>query len=169
MPMLGVKRGSGRLLPSWQKRLSRGYSQAAPATSPQCAVACDCGKLNITIGRRHFVFRADQLREDSSLQQATLHTKINFYSACFQTSAAKEMKFALFWDITRCLEAIPSRRFEISYRVPPSSVKKSNFFLYFLTLEYGTDRLSRNVGKKLALQTRNIPEHRYLLLGFLDP
>jgi len=68
IPMLGVKRRGGWLLPSWQKRLSSGYSQAAPAASPLRAVSWDCDNLNITFGRRHFVFRVDQLREDSWLQ-----------------------------------------------------------------------------------------------------
>ena len=50
IPLLGVKRGGGRLLPTWQKRLSSGYSQAARAASPLCAFACGCGNLNIASG-----------------------------------------------------------------------------------------------------------------------
>jgi hypothetical protein len=44
---------------------------------------------------------------------------------------------------------LPTFRDNVS--VPSSRVEKSKkrFFLYFLTLEKGTDKLSRNVGKEL--------------------
>jgi len=44
------------------------------------------------------------------------------------------LRSALFWEITQRMVVIPYRRSGISYR---------------LTLEDGTDRLSRNVGKEL--------------------
>jgi hypothetical protein len=60
--------------------------------------------------------------------------------ARFQASAAMEMRSAVFWDITQNTMVIPYRRFWTSYR-------------YYIqgTLEDGTDRLSRNVGKELPL------------------
>ena len=80
-------------------------------------------------------------------------------------SAAKLIRSALFWDITQCRVVILCRRFGTTYRPhiqgsrspkrkkKSSSFKKSKkknlFFLDFLTLEDGTDTLSRNVGKGL--------------------
>ena len=55
------------------------------------------------------------------------------------------LRCAFFWDVTRCKVLIHYRRFGTIYRSPSSRVEE------FLTLEDGTDRLSRNVGKELAL------------------
>jgi len=48
----------------------------------------------------------------------------------------KHLRSALFWEIVQRMAVIPYWRFGTSYR---------------LTIEDGTDRLSRNVGKKLPL------------------
>jgi hypothetical protein len=50
---------------------------------------------------------------------------------------------ALFWDITQRQVVIIYRRFGTTYR--------SHLQGHFLTLEYGTYTLSRNVGKGLPL------------------
>jgi hypothetical protein len=59
----------------------------------------------------------------------------------------KKLKSALFWDITQ-------RRVVIVYRRAPSHIESTSrrrlsFLLGSLTLEDGTDTLSRNVGKQL--------------------
>jgi len=61
------------------------------------------------------------------------------YGALFQAFTAKWMRSSLFFDITQRIAIIPCRRFGTTFRS------------YLLTLEDGTDRLSRNVGMKLLL------------------
>jgi len=58
------------------------------------------------------------------------------------------MRTSLFWDITQCTVVISSRRFGTTYM---SHIQVSKMF--FLTPEDGTDRLSRNISKKLPLLT----------------
>ena len=53
------------------------------------------------------------------------------------------MKTALFWVVTQRVVLIPYGCFGTIFR--------AHLLLGFLTLEDGTDRLSRNVGKELAL------------------
>ena len=80
------------------------------------------------------------------------------------------MRSALFWDVTRRRFAVLYRRFETIYRSHlqgSRSLRRKSFFLESLNLEYGADRLSRNVGNyRSAL--RNIPEVRRSMLQFLD-
>ena len=61
--------------------------------------------------------------------------------AWFQASAAKQMRTALFRAITQWVVVITYWRFETP--------------IGFLTLEVGTDRMYRNVGKELPLLVRN--------------
>ena len=67
---------------------------------------------------------------------------------CLQASAAKQMRSTLFWDVTQSIVVNPYRRFGTAYR-PHLQVKNS--MKDFLTLEDGTEKLSRNVGKELPL------------------
>jgi len=53
------------------------------------------------------------------------------------------MGTVLFWAITQCVVVIPYRRFGTTFQ---SHLKES-----FLTLEDGTNELSRNVSKELPL------------------
>jgi len=75
--------------------------------------------------------------------------------AWFHASAAKYLKSALFWDITQYRVVIPYRLFGTTYRshlqVSRNPRRNSDFLLGFLTLEDGTNMLSRNVGKELPL------------------
>jgi len=57
------------------------------------------------------------------------------------------MRSALFWVIMQHIVVIPYGRFRANYLI----FKGQEIFLDFLTLEDGTDRLSRNVGKELPL------------------
>jgi hypothetical protein len=63
----------------------------------------------------------------------------------FQASASKQMRSELFWDFRQRRMVIPYRRFGTTYQT------RIQAFLGVLTLEDGTDILSRNVGKKLPL------------------
>ena len=62
---------------------------------------------------------------------------------------AVTLRPAFFWDITQRMVVIPYRRFGTNYRshLQGSKIKKERF----LTTEDRTDRMSRNVGKKLPL------------------
>jgi len=61
-----------------------------------------------------------------------------------------EMRTALFWVIiAQQVVVISNRRFGKTFRSHPQE-----FFFGFLNLEDGTDRLSRNFGKKLPLPKR---------------
>ena len=62
----------------------------------------------------------------------------------FQASAAKQMTIALSWVIVQPVVASSYRRFGTTYQSHPQDSA-------FLNPEYGTDRLSGNVGKKLPL------------------
>ena len=53
------------------------------------------------------------------------------------------MRSGLFWKITRLIVVIPYRKFRDNLTVPSSRIK-------ILSLEDGSDRLSRNVGKELS-------------------
>ena len=66
--------------------------------------------------------------------------KLTLIYVWFQYSAAKPIRYALFWVIKQCIVVIPCRRFG------------TTFFDTF-TLEDETEGLSRNVGKKLPLYT----------------
>ena len=59
------------------------------------------------------------------------------------------MKTAIFWVVTQRVGVISCRRFGTTYRVPSSGLK--------LTPEDGTDKWSRNVGKKLPLLAAQKP------------
>jgi hypothetical protein len=61
----------------------------------------------------------------------------------------KHNRSALFWEITQRIMAILCRRFGTSFRSTG-----------FLTLEDGTDRLSRSFGKVHHYTLRNFPEER---------
>jgi len=50
------------------------------------------------------------------------------------------MRFALFWDFTQPIMVVSYRCFGTTYR----------FHIQGTTIEDGTDKLSRNVGKKLT-------------------
>jgi hypothetical protein len=63
----------------------------------------------------------------------------------FQASAAMLMT-SVFWVITRRRVVIVYRRFGTTYR---SHLQGSKFRVGILTLEDGTDTLSRNVGRNL--------------------
>ena len=64
------------------------------------------------------------------------------------------MRSALFWVITLRIVVISYRHFGTTYGSHLQDERNSRAnptFLDFLTLEDGTDRLSRNVGKELQL------------------
>jgi len=65
------------------------------------------------------------------------------------------MRSALFWDITQGIVVNPYRHFGKTYR---SHFQRSRN--HFMTLEDGTDRLSRNVGKLLPLYNK-VKQSRY--------
>jgi hypothetical protein len=65
----------------------------------------------------------------------------------FQASAAMMMRSALFWGVTQGRVVILYRRFGTTYRSRLQGSRNSDF----LTLEDGTDTLSRNVGEELPL------------------
>jgi hypothetical protein len=67
--------------------------------------------------------------------------------AWFQASAAKYMKTALFWVITQRVVVISYRRFGTTYWSHLQGSKSQE--KEFLTPYNGTDRLFRNVGRKL--------------------
>jgi hypothetical protein len=61
------------------------------------------------------------------------------------------IRSALFWDITRRRVVIVYRRFGTTYRSHfQGSRVLEKILLRLLTLEDGTDTLSRNVGKQLT-------------------
>ena len=91
----------------------------------------------------HLVYVAK--RRSPLTQSATLMD----HFAWFQASAAKYIRSALSWDITQRIVVIPYRRFGTTYR---SHLQGSiNWRFGFLTLEDGTDRSYRTVGKELPL------------------
>jgi len=59
-----------------------------------------------------------------------------------------QLRTALFWAIMQRVVVISYRRFGTTYR---THLQRSRYF--FLILEDGTEKLSRNVGKKLPLLT----------------
>jgi len=71
----------------------------------------------------------------------------------FMRGTYRVWKTAFFWVIPQGLVVIPYRRLETTY-LPHLQGSRSQIFL---TLEDGTDSLSRNVGKKLPLVTAELP------------
>jgi len=70
--------------------------------------------------------------------------ELGFELSCIIQS---NVRTALFWAITQLVVLLPYRRFGTTYSSPSSGVL---LLLGILTLEDGTDRLSRNVDKELA-------------------
>jgi hypothetical protein len=75
------------------------------------------------------------------------------------------MRSALFWDITRCRgNCLPTFRVNVS--VPSSRVKgPRRKALGLLTLEGGTDTLSRNVGKQLPQYAAYYPRRAQISIS----
>lgn len=69
----------------------------------------------------------------------------------FQASATKQVRSALFWEITQHIVVIPYRQFGTTLQ------SQQSFFFGFLTLEDETDRLSCNTGKELELYAVQYP------------
>jgi hypothetical protein len=76
----------------------------------------------------------------------------------YKASTAKQTRTALFWVITQPLAVICYRRFRTTYLVPFSGFKNPKPFsildlwrpFWFSTSEDRTDRVSRNVSKKIS-------------------
>jgi len=68
------------------------------------------------------------------------------------------VKSVLVWDFTQCRLAVSYRRFGTTYR---SNLQGSSI----LTLENGTDKLSRNVGEKLPFYAMYNPKRGQILRG----
>jgi hypothetical protein len=92
----------------------------------------------------------------SRLVHSSVSNCVTMFSFCAETKDVTLGRCVLFSGITQRLIVILYRRFGAAYRShlqgsgsPRRSKKK--LFLDFLTLEDGTDMLSRNVGKGLPL------------------
>ena len=66
------------------------------------------------------------------------------------------MSSALFWYITQRVVLIPYWSFEVSEQ-PMGHIFKLQESWEFLTLEYGNNKLSRNVSKESSLYTAAYP------------
>jgi hypothetical protein len=87
--------------------------------------------------------------------QAALVVKVFFMSD--EILVNLQLRSALFWGIAHRRVVILYRRFGANYRYQLKWARSPRLFLSFLTLEYGTDTLSRNVGKGLPIYAALYP------------
>jgi hypothetical protein len=98
-------------------------------------------------------------QQPSSLGPILLSSELHLYLPC-DLSLSGDLRSS---GILRSVECSSVPTFRDNLSVPSSKVNKSKkkpFFLDVLTLEDGTDRLSRNVGTELHSTLRNIPNER---------
>jgi hypothetical protein len=98
--------------------------------------------------------------------------KMNWCALC-QASCAKEVRYAILFDISERIVGLRYRRFGTIYRIllKGRDIQKAKDFFDFLSFENGIDILSRNFKKLISLQCPLLGTWQWvvLLLQFQMP